>query len=188
MNFGYARTSTEDQIAGLEAQVAALHAAGCKRIYREHASAVVHREQFDRMLERLEEGDILTITKMDRIARSIGKLLAIVEDLEARGIALVILDFNKGESVNTKSPTGKLMLTMMGAFAEFERGIMLERQRAGIEKARLEGRYVGRQPTARKKTPQIIELAAQGLSRPAIAAKLKISERSVYRMLSQPSA
>lgn len=183
MMFGYGRTSSDEQIAGLEAQVAALEAAGCKRIYQEHASAVGHREQFDRLMERLEEGDTLVVTKMDRLARSIGKLLTIVEELEGRGVALMILDFNKGESVNTRSPSGKLMLTMMGAFAEFERGIMLERQRAGIDKAKADGKYTGRKPTAMAKAEQIVTLDAEGLTRPAIAAKLGVSERSVYRAL-----
>ncbi|RWN95788.1 MAG: recombinase family protein [Mesorhizobium sp.] len=184
MQFGYGRTSSDEQIAGLDAQVAALEAAGCKRIYKEHASAVGHREQFDRLMERLEEGDTLVVTKMDRLARSIGKLLTIVEELEGRGVALMILDFNKGESVNTRSPMGKLMLTMMGAFAEFERGIMLERQRIGIDKAMADGKYTGRKPTAMAKADQIVKLDAEGMTRPAIAAQLGVSERSVYRALS----
>ncbi|TGU56914.1 MULTISPECIES: recombinase family protein [unclassified Mesorhizobium] len=183
MQFGYARTSTDDQIAGLEAQVAALEAAGCKRIYQEHASAVGHREQFDRLMERLEDGDTLVVTKMDRLARSLVKLLPIVADLEARGVALMILDFNKGESVNTRTPTGKLMLTMMAAFAEFERDVMLERQEIGIAKARAEGKYTGRKPTAMAKADQIVKLDGEGLTRPAIAARLGVSERSVYRAL-----
>ena len=188
MQFGYARTSSDEQIAGLESQVAALEVAGCKRIYKEHASAVGHREQFDRLMERLEEGDTLVVTKMDRLARSIGKLLTVVEELEGRGVALMILDFNRGESVNTRTPTGKLMLTMMGAFAEFERGIMLERQRAGIDKAKADGKYTGRKPTAMAKADQIIKLDAEGMTRPAIAAKLDVSERSVYRALSTARA
>lgn len=183
MQWGYARTSSADQIAGLEEQIKTLESAGCRKVYREHASAVGHREQFDRLMERLEEGDTLTVTKMDRLARSIGKLLAIVEELEQRGVALMILDFNKGESVNTGTPTGKLMLTMMGAFAEFERGMMLERQKAGIEKAKRDGKYTGRKPTAMNKADTITKLDAEGMTRPAIAARLQISERSVYRAL-----
>lgn len=183
MMYGYARTSTDEQIAGLEAQVAALKAAGCKKVYQEHASAVGYREQFDRLSERLEEGDTLVVTKMDRLARSIGKLLTIVEELKERGIALVILDFNRGEAFDTRSPQNKLMLTIMGGFAEFERDIMLERQKVGIAKAKAEGRYTGRKPTAMAKTDQIIKLDADGLTRPAIAAQLGVSERSVYRAL-----
>lgn len=183
MMFGYARTSTDEQVAGLEAQVAALEAAGCKRIYKEHASAVGHREQFDRLLERLEEGDTLVVTTMTRLARSVGKLLTLIEELEAREVGLIILDFNKGDSLNTRTPMGKLLLTVMGGVAEFERAIMLERQRAGIAKAKADGKYTGRKPTAMAKADQIIKLDADGLTRPAIAAQLGVSERSVYRAL-----
>lgn len=183
MMFGYARTSTDEQVAGLEAQVAALEAAGCKRIYKEHASAVGHREQFDRLLERLEEGDTLVVTTMTRLARSVGKLLTLIEELEAREVGLIILDFNKGDSLNTRTPMGKLLLTVMGGVAEFERGNMLERQRAGIAKAKADGKYTGRKPTAMAKADQIIKLDADGLTRPAIAAQLGVSERSVYRAL-----
>ncbi|UVK39949.1 recombinase family protein [Mesorhizobium sp. AR10] len=183
MQWGYARTSSAEQVAGLEEQVKTLEAVGCRKVYREHASAVGHREQFDRLMERLEEGDILTVCKADRLARSIGKLLNIVEELEQRGVALMILDFNKGDSIDTRTPTGKLMLTLMGGFAEFERGMMLERQKAGIEKARRDGKYKGRKPTAMSKCDTITKLDAEGLTRPAIAARLQISERSVYRAL-----
>lgn len=183
MNFGYARTSTVDQTAGLEAQVAALEAAGCRRIYQEHASAAGEREQFDRLMERLEEGDTLTVTKMDRLARNVRQLLTIVEELERRKIALHILDFNGG-AVDTKTPTGKLMLQMFGAFAEFERSVMLERQRIGINAAKGDRtKYPGRQPTAMRQRDKVRELDKQGLSRVNIAATLGISERSVYRAL-----
>jgi DNA invertase Pin-like site-specific DNA recombinase len=183
MNFGYARTSTVDQTAGLEAQIAELEAAGCKRIYREHASALVKREQFDRLMERLEEGDTLTVTKMDRLARNVRQLLTIVEDLEQRRVALRILDFNGGV-VDTKTPTGKLMLQMFGAFAEFERSVMLERQRVGIEAAKRDkSKYPGRQPTAMRQREKVRDLDNQGMSRANIAAVLGISERSVYRAL-----
>jgi DNA invertase Pin-like site-specific DNA recombinase len=183
MNFGYARTSTADQTAGLEAQIAVLEAAGCKRVYREHASAVGKREQFERMMERLEEGDTLTVTKMDRLARNVRQLLAIVEELEGRRVALRILDFNGGV-VDTKSPTGKLMLQMFGAFAEFERSVMLERQRIGIDAAKGDkAKYPGRQPTAMRQRDRVRELDNQGMSRANIAATLRISERSVYRAL-----
>lgn len=184
MKYGYARTSTSDQTAGLAAQVATLEAAGCEEIIREHASAMGEREGFDiLMLHKLRRGDTLVVTKMDRLARSIGKLLTIVETLEAKGVALMILDFNKGESVNTGTPTGKLMLTMFGAFAEFERSNMLERQRVGIDKAKGEGKYAGRKPTAMNQRERIVAMDAEGMTRTAIAEKLGISERSVYRAL-----
>ena len=120
MKYGYARTSTPDQTAGLAAQVTMLEAAGCEEIIREHA--VGRREAFDILMQhKLRRGDMLVVTKMDRLARSISRLLTIVEALKDRGVDLMILDFSKGESINTNSPSGKLMLTMFGAFAEFER-------------------------------------------------------------------
>lgn len=183
MHYGYARTSTIDQTAGLDAQIAALEAAGCRKVYREHASAVGEREQLDRLMERLEEGDTLAVTKMDRLARNVRQLLTIVEEVEERRVALRILDFNGG-ILDTKTPTGKLMLQMFGAFAEFERSVMLERQRIGIEAAKADkAKYPGRQPTAMRQRNKVRELDEKGMSRVDIAAALGISERSVYRAL-----
>jgi len=182
MNYGYARTSTNDQVAGLAAQVEVLEKAGSRKVYKEHASAVGDREQLDRLMERLEEGDTLMVTKMDRLARNVRQLLTIIEDMEARSVALRILDFN-GDTLDTKTPTGKLMLQMFGAFAEFERAIMLERQRPGIEKAKAHGKYKGRKPTAMNQRARVKAMDAEGITRAAIAENLGISERSVYRAL-----
>jgi DNA invertase Pin-like site-specific DNA recombinase len=183
MEYGYARTSTSDQIAGLDDQIAKLEAAGCKRIYKEHVSgAAHHREQLDRVLDRIEEGDRLTVARMDRLARDVRQLLTIAEELNKRGASLRILDFN-GETVDTKSSTGMLLLTVFGAFAAFERNVMLERQRPGIEKAKTEGKYKGRVPTAMRQADRIRAMDADGMTRTAIADALKISERSVYRAL-----
>lgn len=179
---GYARTSTSDQVAGLEAQARALSAAGCERVFREHASTVKQRPAFDEAMRFLREGDTLVVTKMDRLARDLRSLLATVEDLDKRGVGLRILDF-AGETLNTKSATGKLTLSMFGAFAEFERAMMLERQRAGIEKAKREGKYTGRMPKAMNQREQIRTLAGSGKTKSTIAAQLGISERSVYRAL-----
>ncbi len=179
---GYARTSTVDQVAGLDAQREALMAAGCERIFEEHASGASQRDQLDEALRYLREGDTLVVTKMDRLARDLRSLLALVDDLEKRGIGLRILDF-AGETINTKSATGKLQLAMFAAFAEFERTMMLERQRAGIEKAKAQGKYTGRKPKAMAQRDAIKSLADQGVTRTAIATQLGISERSVYRAL-----
>ena len=179
---GYARTSTADQTAGLDAQLEALKAAGCERIFKEHASGAKQRDQLDEALRFLRDGDTLVVTKMDRLARDLRSLLDIVKDLEDRGIGLRILDF-AGEAINTRSATGKLQLAMFAAFAEFERTMMLERQRAGIEKAKAEGKYTGRAPKAMNQKDSIKALAAEGLTRAAIASRLGVSERSVYRAL-----
>ncbi|WP_256750508.1 recombinase family protein [Mesorhizobium sp. Mes31] len=179
---GYARTSTADQTAGLEDQVATLKAAGCEKIFSEHASGAKQREKLDEALRFLRQDDVLIVTKMDRLARDLRNLLAVVDELERRGVGLRILDF-AGETINTRSATGKLQLAMFAAFAEFERQMMLERQRAGIEKAKAEGKYTGRKPKAMSQAEKIRELARNGKMRTAIAHELGISERSVYRAL-----
>src|SRR4051794_7693728 len=124
MLIGYARTSTADQAASFEAQQAALKAAGCEKLFAEQASAAAARPQLNAALEFVREGDTLTVAKMDRLARNLEHLLTIVKHLEGKGVALHILDFGGG-SLDTKGPQGRLMLTLFGAFAEFERSLML---------------------------------------------------------------
>lgn len=179
MLVGYARTSTLEQVAGYEAQVAALTAAGCERLYQEEVSSVAHRPQLDEVLRFVHQGDTLVVTKLDRLARSVAHLGQIVEDLASRGVSLRILDMG----LDTSTATGRLMLNVLGSVAEFERSMMLERQREGIAKAKGEGRYKGRVPTAMKQADQIRVLAAEGMTKKAIATKLNVSERSVYRAL-----
>src|SRR5215208_3311067 len=116
---GYARTSAEEQQAGLEAQVSALKAAGCKKVLQERVSSIGQRKELETALSFVREGDTFVVTKLDRLARSTQHAFSIVEDLERRGVGLRILDFG-GEPIATKSPHGKLVLTMFAAFAEFE--------------------------------------------------------------------
>jgi DNA invertase Pin-like site-specific DNA recombinase len=179
MLVGYARTSTLEQVAGFEAQVAALTAAGCDRVHKEQVSSVAHRSQLEEALRIVRQGDALVVTKLDRLARSVMHLGQIVEELSSRGVNLCILDMG----LDTSTATGRLMLNVLGSVAEFERAMMLERQREGIAKAKGEGRYKGRVPTAMKQADQIRALAAEGATRKAIATKLGVSERSVYRAL-----
>jgi DNA invertase Pin-like site-specific DNA recombinase len=182
MLIGYARTSTTDQIAGLEAQLAALNAEGCEELFQERVSSVAQRDQLDAALKFARKGDTFVVTKMDRLARSTQHLLEIVEGLEKKAVALRILDF-KGDRVDTRSPQGKLILTMFAAFAQFERELMLERQREGIAKAKAEGRYKGRKPTARAKTGDVRALKGQGIGPSEIARRLQISRASIHRIL-----
>ena len=122
---------------------------------------------------------------MDRLARDLRTLLEVVSNLDERGIALRILDFN-GDTVDTKSATGRLTLQMFGAFAEFERTMMLERQRVGIEAAKAEGRYTGRKPKAMNQREQIKSLAAEGITKgDRVGPFSDISERIVFRALAQ---
>lgn len=179
MIVGYARTSTLDQEAGLDAQVRDLTALGCERLYQEQVSSVATRAQLDAALDFVRAGDTLVVTKLDRLARSVVHLGKIIETLEAKGVALRIVNLG----VDTATPTGKLMLNVLAGVAQFEREMMLERQKEGIAKAKGEGRYTGRKPTARAKGAEIEALAAQGLSMAKIAGQLGIGVGSVHRAL-----
>lgn len=182
VNVGYRRTSTIEQVAGLEAQERDLLAIGCAKLFSEQVSSTSTRPQLQAALEFVRDGDTLIVTRLDRLARSTSDLLSIVAMLERKGVALRVLDFG-GQAVDTASPSGRLILTMFAAMAEFERNLMIARQREGIAKAKADGRYRGRAPTARTKSAQVRRLAAEGVKVPIIAAKLSISRASVYRIL-----
>ena len=185
MRVGYARTSTPDQVAGLEDQIAELTRAGCTRIFREHVSAVEHqRPELEAALDWVRSGDVFVVTKPDRLARNVVELLSIVERLKAKGVALRILSMH----LDTSNPTSMLTLSIMAAVGQWEREIMLERQRAGIAKAKAEGRYKGRAPTARAKAPEVRRLKAEGRTIPEIVAATGVSRASVYRALNEAEA
>ncbi len=181
MLIGYARTSTLEQIAGIEAQERDLSAAGVDRTFREQTSAVGPRKQLEAAIDFAREGDTLVVTKLDRLARSVADLCGIVGHLEKKGVALRILAMG----IDTGTPSGKLMLNVFGAIGQFEREIMLERQREGVAKAKAEGKYKGRAPTARAKADDIRRLDGEGLTRDAIAVQLGIGVASVYRVLAK---
>lgn len=177
---GYARTSTADQVAGLEAQIAELESIGCSRIFSEQVSSIdADRPQLKAALDYLRDGDTFIVTKPERLARSTLDLLKVIEDLKQRGVVVRILSMD----FNTSTPTGKLLLTMMAGIATFERELMLERQRAGIAAAKAEGKYKGRQPTARNKADQVLALKAEGVGPSEIAKRLGIGRTSVHRIL-----
>lgn len=181
---GYARTSTAEQEAGLEAQKRDLQAIGIEKLFFEQASSVGKRGELEVALSFLREGDTLIVTKLDRLARSTAHLLSIIESLEAKKVGLRILDFG-GSAVDTKSPSGRLMLTMFAAMAQFEREMMLERQREGIAKAKREGKYKGRKPTARAKSSEVQKLHSEGIGASEIARRLSLGRASVYRLLGE---
>lgn len=184
MLIGYARTSTLDQEAGLEAQIRDLTALGCEKLFQEQVSSVAPRKQLEAAVDFARQGDTLVVTKLDRLARSVVHLGKVIETLEAKGVALRIVNLG----VDTSTSTGKLMLNVLGGVAQFEREMMLERQREGIAKAKAQGAYKGRKPTARAKVDEIKALAATGLSMGAIAAKLGIGKGSVHRALNPTKA
>jgi len=185
---GYARTSTLDQKAGLAAQLRDLKAAGCTKVFSEELSSVAtKRPELERALDYVREGDTLVITKLDRLARSVADLVRITEALKDKRVRLRILALNH----DTGTPTGKLMLNLLGSIAEIERELMLERQREGIAKTKAEGKYKGRAPTARRKAAEVIRLKAEGKTGDAIAEELGIGRASVFRILrdaADPSA
>jgi DNA invertase Pin-like site-specific DNA recombinase len=179
LKVGYGRTSTFDQQAGLDAQLRDLAAAGTEKIFTEQVSAIVKRPQLEATLDFIREGDILVITKLDRLARSTQHLLEILDRVKAKGANLHILNLG----ADTSTATGKVMFTVIGAIACFERELMLERQREGIAKAKAEGKYRGRKPTARAKADEIKTLKAAGTRPTDIARQLGIGRASVYRAL-----
>lgn len=180
MLIGYARTSTIEQTAGLEAQLRDLDKAGCgDKIFQEQVSSVDHREQLDQALDYIRDGDTLVVMKLDRLARSVRNLIEITDTLKAKNANLMILDMN----LDTSTATGELMLNLLASIAQFERELMLERQREGIAKAKRDGKYKGRQPTARAKTDEVMKLHANGIGVSQIARDVGISRSSVYRIL-----
>src|SRR5262245_19514369 len=130
MIVGYARTSTVDQVAGCEAQERELRQADCDRIFCEQVSSVAHREQLQQALDFVREGDTLVVTKLDHLARSMAHLAEIVGRLEQKKVTLKILAMG----LDSSDATGRLMLNVLGSVAQFEREMMLERQREGIAK------------------------------------------------------
>lgn len=181
---GYARVSTAEQVYGLEAQERDLCATGCTKLFSERVSSVAQREQLAAALEWVREGDCLCVVRLDRLARSTSDLLAIIATLERKGVALRILDFG-GQAVDTQSPSGKLIVTLFGAVAQFERELAKVRQTEGIAAAKAAGKYRGRQPTAQRKAVQVKELHYSGVRPTEIAVRLGIGRSSVYRILSE---
>ena len=183
MIIGYARTSTVDQVAGFEAQLRELDAANCTKVFQEQVSSMAVRAQLEAAFEFAREGDVLVITKLDRLARSVADLMAIIQRLDRKAVGLRILNLG----MDTQTPTGKLMLTVLGGIAQFEREMMLERQREGVAKAKAAGKYKGRKPLADHFRQETIRLAAEGVAKAAIACKLNIGEATVYRILAANS-
>ena len=183
MLIGYARTSTLEQVNGFEAQVEELEELGCEKIFSEQVSSVADRPELDAALDFSREGDTFVVTKLDRLARSISHLWKIVEGLDEKKVFLRIVNLG----IDTSAPTGRLILTLLGGIAQFEREMMLERQREGIARAKAEGKYKGRAPTARRKAKQVLELRDQGIGATEIAREVGIGRASVYRIFSASS-
>lgn len=180
MLIGYARTSTTEQEAGLQAQLRDLKEAGCEEVYSEQIFSVDVRAQLRKARIFTRKGDTLVVTKVDRLARSTVGLWEIVKELDEKGAALRVLNLG-GETVDTKSATERLILNVFAGFAQFEREMMLERQRERIAKA--EGVYKGRKPTARAKAYEVLKMHAEGKTPTEIAKVLGRGRGSVYRAI-----
>ena len=183
MLVGYGRTSPVDQQASIQTQERDLSAAGCGKLFIEQVSSIGRRQQLDAALDYVRDGDTLIVTKLDRLARSVADLLTMVARLEGKNVALRVLAMSGGQPLDTGTAIGKLMLAVIGAVGQFEREMMLERQREGIAKAKREGRYKGRVPIARRQAAEIIRLKDAGVWTAEIARKLGIGRASIYRVL-----
>ena len=154
-------------------------------------SSVAERDQLDAALGILRPGDKLVVTKLDRLARSVQHLGQIIDRVNAAEASLVILDMG-GTAVDTSNATGKLILNVMSSVSQFEREMMLERQREGIAKAKAkakaEGKYKGRKPTARAKTDMVKLALDKGVSKAQICRDLEISKTSLYRIIGKLKA
>jgi len=185
MLIGYARVSSNDQDTA--AQMAALKAAKCERIYREQASGGRwDRPELQRVLDQIRKGDVLVVWKLDRLSRSLRDVLIIMERLAEAKAGFRSLT----EAIDTTTPAGRMMMQMVGAFAEFERAMLRERTKAGLEAARADGRIGGRRP---KLSPQqqaeIRKMVTRGDKTAADAARLfKIHPATVSRLLARPMA
>ncbi|KAI93960.1 integrase [Rhodomicrobium udaipurense JA643] len=175
--FGYARVSTTDQ--ELTIQQAALEGAGCLKIFSEKKSGTRRdgRTELEVLLECVREGDVVVVTRIDRLARSVKDLQDIVLELRERGVALRATE----QPIDTTTAAGKAFLDMLGVFAEFETNLRRERQLEGIAKAKAAGVYTGRKPSL--DVDRVKTLFAAGKKPTAIARELKMARSSVYRVL-----
>lgn len=177
---GYARVSTTDQ--NLNSQTDALTLAGCTKIFADKISGkLAKRPQLDAALEYLREGDVLVITKLDRLGRSLKNLIELSAQLQARGIDLVVIT----QGIDTTTPSGRLMFNLLAAVAEFQRELIVENTREGLEAARARGKKGGRKPVM---TPDKIAIARQMYDSKlhtvdAIAKTLSVSRPTIYRAL-----
>lgn len=178
---GYIRVSDDDQTEAL--QIDALEAAGCTKIYGDHgvSGAVKDRKGLNEVLAELEEGDTLAVWKLDRLSRSLQDILFLIERIEALGGGFISLT----EAINTTTPAGRMMMQMVGAFAEFERGQISERTKAGMAAAKRRGKHVGR---PHKLSVAQLEQAAdfikrKVMTRNAVAELFEVSPNTLRRAL-----
>lgn len=178
MLVGYARVSSSGQ--SLDVQEAQLREAGAEELFMEKKSgrSAAERPQLQEAIKFVRKGDTLLVTRLDRLARSLGDLLGIIEQLTAKGAGLRVL---QQSAIDTTTPTGKLMLAVVGAVAEFENDLRRERQAEGIAKAKAEGRYKGR-PRGIDPAKVLAALAQPGAKPARVANELGIARSTLYRL------
>jgi DNA invertase Pin-like site-specific DNA recombinase len=179
MKIGYARVSTLDQ--SLNAQIDALKNAGCDEIYEEKKSGVADREALEKALGYLREGDTLVVTKLDRLGRSLKKLLELIEELKERGIHFQSLD----DGIDTSTSVGNFFFQVIGAFSELERNLIVERTQKGLKAARSRGRLRGRPQIHKEDKKEIAyrEVMENEKSIKEIAESLGMSRMTIYRYI-----
>lgn len=182
LRLGYARVSKMDQ-QDTAAQVEALKAAGCSRVYEEKASGGRwDRPELQRLLDQLRNGDTLIVWKLDRLSRSLKDLLHILEKIEAAGTGFRSLT----EAIDTTGPAGRMMMQMLGSFAEFERAMVRERTQAGLKTARAQGRTGGRRPKLMPDQKiEILAMLAQGRSAADIARLFRVHRATIGRIVAE---
>ena len=178
---GYARVSSEDQ--DLDLQLAALRDAGCKKIFREKVSgAKEDRSQLKALREYIREGDTVVVYKLDRLARSMSQLIALLEEFKAKGIGFKTLT---GQQIDTTSPNGTFIFHIFAAMAEFERGLIRERSRAGMDAARAAGTHMGRPPLDADVVADIRRRFLAGESWRQISREAGVSLTTIARYLDE---
>ncbi|MFI6560415.1 recombinase family protein [Streptomyces sp. NPDC050534] len=186
MRIGYARVSTRDQHP--EAQEDALRAAGCEQVFVDKASGkLASRPELEKALLVAREGDQFVITKLDRLGRSLKNLIELSEQMRAKGIGLVVLD----QGIDTSTPAGRMFFQIIGAIAEFEHSLMVERTKEGLEAARARGRKGGRKAALKPRQVQLAremydELGDDGKRKHTvqdIADQLGVARTTIYRYL-----
>ena len=182
--YGYARVSTLDQSTSVQRE--ALSKANCDRIYEESASGTTRygREELQRVLEVLREGDTLVITRIDRLARSMKDLQDIVYDLKQRRVYLEATE----QPIDTSTAAGKAFLDMLGVFAEFETNLRKERQLEGIAKAKIKGVYKGGAPLSLEKKETVCRLYRQGMKPAQIVRESAVGKTSVFKIIKELKA
>ena len=180
MNIGYARVSTLDQ--NIDAQLEALELAGCKKVYAEKISGKSRkRPELEKLIEQLRPDDILIVTKLDRLARSLSDLVTIMAELKEKEVGFKSL----GEGFDLTSPSGRMQMGMFAVIAEFERDLIVQRTKEGLAHARSKGRVGGRRPAlSQLQKKELIERVERGdLSIPKVGEIYGVSRATVNRIM-----